>query len=112
MQCRAKGGGTTTTCLCVSRESLVLLEPLVPLDTRELVACLVSVVLPDLLESRERRYVNACIQRFASEKSNVSRGEDFFHCRWFFLQGEAGHKGPDGSSGRDGSRVSSPPSSS
>lgn len=37
------------------RESLVLLELLVPLDTRELLVCLVSVVLLDPLESRERR---------------------------------------------------------
>lgn len=41
--------------ICVSRESLVLLELLVPLDTRDLVACLVSVELLDPLESRERR---------------------------------------------------------
>lgn len=33
----------------------MLLELLVPLDTRDLVACLVSVVLLDPLESRERR---------------------------------------------------------
>lgn len=98
---------------CVPRESPVSSEPLVPLDTRELLACLVSAALPDLLEARERRYVDACIQRFASEERQcLEGGRIFFHRRCFFLQGEAGHKGPDGNSGRDGARVSSPLSSS
>lgn len=39
----------------VSRESLALLELLVLLDIRDLVACLVSVELLVPLESRERR---------------------------------------------------------
>lgn len=39
----------------VYRESLVLLEFLVVLDLRDLVACLVSVELLVALESRERR---------------------------------------------------------
>lgn len=39
----------------VSRESLVLLELLVVLDTRDLVACLVSAELLVPQESRERR---------------------------------------------------------
>lgn len=43
--------------MSVSRESLVLLELLVPLDTRDLVACLVSVELLVLLEPREKRYM-------------------------------------------------------
>lgn len=41
--------------MSVSRESLVLLELLVLLDTRDLVACLVSVVLLVPLDPRERR---------------------------------------------------------
>lgn len=40
-----------------SRESLVPLEMLVALDTRELVACPVSVVPLVPQEARERRYV-------------------------------------------------------
>lgn len=64
----------------------MLLELLVPLDTRELLACLVSAVLPDPLESRERRYVNTCIQRFAREKMHCLReGRFFFHCRSLLL---------------------------
>lgn len=43
--------------LSVSRESLALLELLVVLDTRDLVACLVSVEPLVLLVERERRYV-------------------------------------------------------
>ena len=39
----------------ISRESLVLLDLLVLLDTRDLVACPVSVELLDPLEARERR---------------------------------------------------------
>lgn len=39
----------------VSRESPVLLELLVALDTRDLVACLVSVELLVPLDPRERR---------------------------------------------------------
>lgn len=41
--------------MSLSRESPVLLELLVPLDTRDLVACPVSVELLVLLEARERR---------------------------------------------------------
>lgn len=55
------------------RESQVLLDPLVPLDTRELPACLVSAVLPDQLESRERRYVDTCVLCVAKKNNALSQ---------------------------------------
>lgn len=57
----------------------MLLEPLVPLDTRELLACLVSVVLPDPPESKERRYV--CIQCFTCKKEMYREGKNSFSHR-------------------------------
>ncbi len=85
------------------------LELLVPLDTRELLVCPVSVVLLELLDLKERRYVLEQCSWHSIVNMLPNLYVSYSWLKHFsYTQGEQGYRGLEGNVGRDGARVSTP----